>query len=125
MPMTSTFMVRNISMALRASCKETSLGVVTTMAPVSGTVWISEMATSPARRQIDHEVIQFSPFDLPEKLANHRVQHGSAPYQRLVSRVQKSDRDYAQAVALDRNDAIAFGDLRRWLVPSMSGTLGP
>src|SRR5207302_1469992 len=34
-------------MALRASCRETSEGVETTMAPVSGTVWMSDKATSP------------------------------------------------------------------------------
>ena len=46
-PITSTFTWRNISIALRASCKLTSLGVETTTAPVSGTVCTSESTTSP------------------------------------------------------------------------------
>ena len=47
MPRMSTFTCLNISMALRASCSATSLGVVTTTAPVTGTVCTSEITTSP------------------------------------------------------------------------------
>ena len=47
MPTISTFICRNISTALRASCSETSEGVETTMAPVRGTVCTSESAMSP------------------------------------------------------------------------------
>jgi hypothetical protein len=46
-PSTGTLTCRNMVTALRASSSETSDGVVTTIAPVIGAVWISESCTSP------------------------------------------------------------------------------
>ncbi len=46
-PRIGTFTWWNMWMALRASSSETSEGVVTTIAPVMGAVWISESCTSP------------------------------------------------------------------------------
>ncbi len=47
MPRIGTFTWWNMCTALRASSSETSEGVVTTIAPVMGAVWISESCTSP------------------------------------------------------------------------------
>jgi hypothetical protein len=46
-PRIGTFTWWNMWMALRASSSETSEGVVTTIAPVMGAVWMSESCTSP------------------------------------------------------------------------------
>ena len=46
-PRTGTFTWWNIMIALRASSSETSEGVVTTIAPDTGALWISESCTSP------------------------------------------------------------------------------
>ena len=43
------------------------------------------------------------------------MQHGSAPDQGLVARIEKSNRDDPYAIALDGNDAITLGDLRRFV----------
>jgi hypothetical protein len=57
-------------------------------------------------RKIDHHVIQLSPFDQAEELAHYLVQHRAAPYDRLIARIEKSNRDDFQSESLQRFDAI-------------------
>ena len=46
-PRVRTFTLLNIAIALRASSRLTSCGVVTTTAPVSGMSWLRHSAASP------------------------------------------------------------------------------
>ena len=53
-----------------------------------------------------------------------RVQHGAAPNERLIARVQECHGHQTHAIRFERLDALAdrVGSLR---MPIMSGTLGP
>ena len=64
-----------------------------------------------AGRQIDDEIVEFSPGHLPQKLLDDPMQHGTAPDQRLVAGIQVADGDDANAEALGGNDHVAFGQL--------------
>ena len=59
-----------------------------------------------ARRKIDDHVIEFSPFDQAEKLADDLVQHGTAPDNGLVAGIEKSDGDDFQAERFNGLDAV-------------------
>jgi hypothetical protein len=65
-----------------------------------------------ARRQIDDEVVELSPFDLRKELADDGVQHGAAPNQRLIAGIKEADRNHAQAVTLWGQDAVLADDVR-------------
>ena len=100
-------------MALRASCNETSDGVDTTTAPVSGTVCTSDKRdVARARRQIDDEIVELSPLHETQKLPDDRVQHGPAPDDGLVAGIEKSDRDDFQPESLDRFNAVLANHAR-------------
>jgi len=76
-PSTGTLTLPEHVTALRASSSETSDGVVTTIAPVIGAVWISESCNVPgARRKVDDEIVQFSPVHPAQELLDDAVQHG-------------------------------------------------
>ena len=109
-PRIGTFTWLNMCTALRASSSETSEGVVTTIAPLIGAVWISdELHVAGARRQIDHEVIQLAPIHAAQELLDDAVQHRPAPHQRLVAGIEKPHRHQLDAVVLERLDALAIG----------------
>ena len=87
MPMRSTFTWRNISMALRPSCSDTSVG----RGDDDGSgerhgLNQRDRHIAGARRQIDDQIVELAPIDALDEFADHLVEHGPAPHQRLVSR---------------------------------------
>ena len=73
--------------------------------------------------KIDDEIIELSPHYLAQKLLDDRMQHGTAPNQRFVAGIQKSDRNHFKPMR-SAVDAIVAENF--WCeVPSISGTLGP
>src|SRR5581483_803767 len=59
-----------------------------------------------SRRQVNNQVVELSPVHALQKLADHLVQHGATPDQRLVARGQKADRNHLHTVALERLNAV-------------------
>ena len=70
------------------------------------------------------EVVELSPLHLSEKLLDDRVQHGSAPHQRLVAGAEEADRDYLQSVALGRQNAVAIHHFGRHRGAQHGGDVG-
>src|SRR5262249_32643900 len=64
-----------------------------------------------------NEIVELPPLHRPQELSNDRVQHGPTPDQRLVTRIQETNRDYLQPVNPKRFDAILSNHLRRRIRP--------
>src|SRR5947207_4684857 len=67
-----------------------------------------ELDIASARRKVENQVIEFAPFDLPQKLLGVTRHHRSAQNSRRGVVEQKSHRHQTQAVLLDRNDLVFF-----------------
>jgi len=65
-------------------------------------------------RKIDHQIIEIAPVDAAQKLLDHAVKHGTAPYQRFVAGAEEAHRHQLDAIILQRLDS--FADGRRWLI---------
>src|SRR6185312_15452714 len=63
-------------------------------------------------REIDNQKVQFTPFHLLEKLFDDGVQHGSAPYKRLVPGRDKADRNDFDSVIGNRRNSILADHVR-------------
>ena len=78
-----------------------------------------------SRRQVDHKVIEFSPFNRPEKLPDDGVQHGTTPDQGLVAGVQESYGNDFEPVNLQRLQAVVTGDFRLCACAEHKRHVGP
>ena len=65
-----------------------------------------------AGRQVDDEVVEFSPHHRTQKLPDNRVQHGTAPDQRLVAGIQEAYRNNFQPMGFERLNAIVTHHFR-------------
>src|SRR5258708_35956106 len=57
-------------------------------------------------RKINDKIVKLSPLHRSQKLLNDRMQHGTAPNQRLVARVEKTNRDDLEAMRVDGRDLV-------------------
>src|SRR5262249_18382440 len=55
-------------------------------------------------RQVHDEVIELTPLHAAEKLLNDAVEHGAAPDERLVARIQQAHGDHFHAVGFNGDD---------------------
>ena len=115
-PSTGTRTWWNIIIAFRASSSETSKGVVTTIAPVTGALDQGELDVAD-RRQVDDEANQFAPVDAAE-LLDHRVQHGTAPYQGNLSPGLRKPIDMSLTPYCCRGCMRSPKAISVWLIPS-------
>ena len=90
-------------MALRASCKRNIGGRRNhDRAGERNGLNQRQRHVSRARRQIHDQVVELSPDHRAQKLLDDRMQHGAAPDQRLVARIQEPYRDDLEAVGFER-----------------------
>ena len=57
-------------------------------------------------RQVDHHVVELSPFNEAKELANDLVQHRPAPDHRLVARIEEPNGNHFQPKGFDRLNAV-------------------
>ena len=108
-PSTGTLTFSNIVDALRASISATSCGVVTMIAPAErDRLHDRQLDVAGAGREIEHEVIEFAPFDLPQKLLRVTRHHRPAQDRRRSVVEQETHRHQLEVVLLDRDDLVLF-----------------
>ena len=71
-----------------------------------------ELDVAGAGRKIEHEIIQFAPFDLPQELLSITGHHRSAQDRGRRVVEEKTHRHQFQSVLFDRNDAVVLGSHR-------------
>ena len=60
------------------------------------------------RRQIDHQIVQFAPFHVPEELLDRAADERTSPDDGLARRHEELDRDRLHAVPLERQDLLVL-----------------
>ena len=95
------------------------------MEPVSGTVCMSERATSQSRRKVNYQIIKRRPKPPIQELPDDGVQHGPAPDEGFVPGIQKSHGNYFEAVNFERFNAIVAEDLRLRINSQHQGNIRP
>jgi len=116
-----------IAIARRLSASATCCGVVTTIAPATGTVWLKLNATSPVpggkNIRIDHEVIEVSHATSRKNCCSAPCSIGPRQMIGASSCVRKPSNDF-QSVLLGGDDLLSVGRELAFM-PSMIGTFGP
>ena len=96
--------LRAISAARLATSWARSCGVVTTTASARGSIWPSEIETSPVPGGMStNEHVELAPVHVLQELLERAVEHRPPPHQRRVVVDEEPDRHQLQIV-LDRRD---------------------
>ncbi len=112
-PRIGTCTFRNISMPRFASSNATSCGVVTMIAPVTGTgLREAQLNIAGAGRHVDDEVVELAPQRVVQNLVEGADDHRTAPDHGLVFVDEEADRVHLDAVRGDRMHLVAADDLR-------------
>ncbi len=107
-PTMGTFTFSNILRPLRASISAMSCGVVTMMAPVTGTFCASVSWMSPVPGgKVDDQVVDVAPVGVAQELLERLRDHRPAPDHRRVGVDQEADRHRLHTVGLERLERLA------------------
>ncbi len=66
-----------------------------------------ELDVAGARRQIDDQIIELAPIDIAKELLNDAVEHGAAPHERLIARIEEAHGHQTHAMRFKRLNALA------------------
>jgi hypothetical protein len=111
--------------ARRLSASDTCCGVVTTIAPETGTVWLRLSATSPVPGGMSTTGSRDPPRHLAEELLDGAVQHRPAPDDRRFRRFVRKPIDTTWMPWFSAGRIFSPSVVSCAWMPSMIGTFGP